>query len=73
MCYKALLLLEHLIKHGPGKVVGDVQSSAAVLDRLQHFEFKDGNMRDHGGWLAKVAAAKVAGACAVAREVMAIL
>lgn len=25
MCYKALLLLEHLIKHGPGKIVGDVQ------------------------------------------------
>ncbi len=25
MCYKALLLLEHLLKHGPGKIVGDVQ------------------------------------------------
>jgi epsin len=48
MCYKALLLLEHLLKHGPGKIVGDVQSSASVLDRLTHFEYKDANMRDHG-------------------------
>lgn len=48
MCYKALLLLEHLLKHGPGKVVGDVQSSASVLDRLTYFEYKDANMRDHG-------------------------
>lgn len=49
MCYKALLLLEHLIKHGPGKIIGDVQSSAGVLDRLQHFQYKDANLRDHGG------------------------
>ncbi|KAL4448258.1 hypothetical protein ABPG75_005477 [Micractinium tetrahymenae] len=48
MCYKALLLLEHLIKHGPGKIVGDVQSSAGVLDRLQHFQYKDANLKDHG-------------------------
>lgn len=49
MCYKALLLLEHLIKHGPGKIIGDVQSSAGVLDRLQHFQYKDANLKDHGG------------------------
>ncbi|PRW45169.1 ENTH domain-containing [Chlorella sorokiniana] len=48
MCYKALLLLEHLIKHGPGKIVGDVQSSASVLERLQYFEYKDANLKDHG-------------------------
>lgn len=120
MCYKALLLLEHLLKHGPGKIVGDVQvgrwvvlavcwcavglrlrcaaalggaaaaahitpsgcragrwselatglcspaalaaawslraplhpcslqSSASVLERLQYFEYKDANLRDHG-------------------------
>lgn len=48
MCYKALLLLEHLIKHGPSKIVSDVQSSASVLDRLQNFEYKDPNMKDHG-------------------------
>ena len=27
MCYKSLLLLEHLVKHGPTKIVGDVQAS----------------------------------------------
>lgn len=48
MCYKALLLLEHLIKHGPGKIIGDVQSSAAVLERLSNFQYKDDNLRDHG-------------------------
>jgi len=51
MCYKALLLLEHLIKHGPGKIVGDVQSSASVLDRLSNFQYKDANLKDHGGWV----------------------
>ena len=29
MCYKALLLLEHLVKHGPAKIVSDVQASAS--------------------------------------------
>ena len=48
MCYKALLLLEHLLKHGPGKIVGDVQSSASVLERLTLFEYKDANLKDHG-------------------------
>ena len=52
MCYKALLLLEHLVKHGPGKIVGDVQSSASVLERLSNFEYKDPNMKDHGGCAA---------------------
>jgi epsin len=47
-CYKALLLLEHLIKHGPPKIVQDVQSSMSVLERLQHFQYKDPNGRDHG-------------------------
>ena len=49
MCYKALLLLEHLLKHGPAKIVGDVQSSASVLERLaEGFDYKDANQRDHG-------------------------
>lgn len=48
MCYKALLLLEHLLKHGPGKIVGDVQSSSSVLERLEHFQYKDANQKDHG-------------------------
>ncbi|KAL6777592.1 hypothetical protein ACKKBG_A14885 [Auxenochlorella protothecoides x Auxenochlorella symbiontica] len=48
MCYKALLLLEFLIKHGPTQVVRDVESSGGVLDRLTRFQFKDPNGKDHG-------------------------
>lgn len=48
MCYKALLLLEYMIKHGPIRVARDVESSGAVMDRLQNFQFKDPNGRDHG-------------------------
>ena len=61
MCYKALLLLEHLVKHGPGKIVGDVQSSASVLERLSNFEYKDPNMKDHGGCAALCCAVLWAG------------
>ncbi|GAB4817376.1 hypothetical protein N2152v2_004422 [Parachlorella kessleri] len=48
MCYKALLLLEYLVKHGPMKVVHDISGSAAVLDRLTNFDYKDPNGKDHG-------------------------
>lgn len=48
MCYKALLLLEFLIKHGPARIAQDVQSSQGVLERLTRFQFKDPNGRDHG-------------------------
>jgi len=48
MAYKALLLLEYLIKHGPEKVWRDVQQSGSVLQRLGRFEYVDGNQRDHG-------------------------
>jgi len=48
MAYKALLLLEYLIKHGPEKVWRDVQQSGSVLQRLQRFEYVDDNQRDHG-------------------------
>lgn len=48
MCYKALLLLEFLIKHGPMRVAQDAQSGMGVLDRLTHFQYKDPNGRDHG-------------------------
>ena len=48
MVYKALLLLEYLIKHGPEKVWRDVQQSGSVLQRLQRFEYVDENQRDHG-------------------------
>jgi epsin len=46
--YKALLLLEHLVKHGPPKAAADVAASRSVLERLQKFEYKDANGRDHG-------------------------
>jgi epsin len=46
--YKALLLLEHLVKHGPAKAAADVAASRSVLERLQKFEHKDANGRDHG-------------------------
>lgn len=47
-CYKALLLLEHLLKHGPAKIVPDVQSSASVIERLTFFEYKvSGGRRRH--------------------------
>mmetsp|Transcript_6694 Transcript_6694/g.13298 ORF Transcript_6694/g.13298 Transcript_6694/m.13298 type:complete len:445 (-) Transcript_6694:87-1421(-) len=48
MCYKALLLLEYLIKHGPKKVALDVANSSSVLNSLKHFEYKDANGKDHG-------------------------
>ena len=48
MAYKALLLLEYLIKHGPEKVWRDVQQSGSVLQRLTRFEYVDENQRDHG-------------------------
>jgi epsin len=48
MCYKALLLLEYLIKHGPTKVAQDVASSSSVLNKLQSFEYLDANGKDHG-------------------------
>lgn len=48
MAYKALLLLEYLIKHGPEKVWRDVQQSGSVLLRLTRFEYVDANQRDHG-------------------------
>ena len=47
MCYKALLLLEFLVKQGPAKVADDVAASMSVLDRLQRFEYKDPNGKDH--------------------------
>lgn len=48
MCYKALLLLEFLIKHGPMKLVHDVAGSTQVLERLTDFSYKDPNGKDHG-------------------------
>lgn len=47
MCYKALLLLEFLVKQGPAKVADDVAASASVLDRLTRFQYKDANGKDH--------------------------
>eukprot|EP00210_Caulerpa_lentillifera_P007108 g6801.t1 len=46
--YKALLLLEHLIKHGPIRVAKDTQANADLLRSLQSFEFKDKTGRDQG-------------------------
>lgn len=46
--YKALLLLEHLIKHGPIRVARDIQANVDFLNRLQCFEYKDKTGRDFG-------------------------
>lgn len=46
--YKALLLLEHLIKHGPIRVARDTQANGDLLRSLQSFEYKDKTGRDQG-------------------------
>lgn len=46
--YKALLLLEFLVKHGPMKVVYEVQGNISFLEELQSFKYKDKNGKDHG-------------------------
>lgn len=46
--YKALLLLDFLLKHGPPAIVAEVAANGPLLDRLARFEYKDAHGRDHG-------------------------
>ncbi|EFJ39891.1 hypothetical protein VOLCADRAFT_100407 [Volvox carteri f. nagariensis] len=47
LCYKALLLLEYMVKHGPWRVVDELNRSVSSLERLRDdFEFKDPQGRD---------------------------
>jgi epsin len=46
--YKALLLLDFLLKHGPRAIVAEIAANGPLLDRLASFEYKDANGRDWG-------------------------
>ena len=39
--YKALLLLEHMAKHGPQAVVDEISANTLLLDKLSRFEWVD--------------------------------
>ncbi|KAF2002132.1 ENTH-domain-containing protein [Amniculicola lignicola CBS 123094] len=46
--YKALQLLEHLIKHGSERVIDDARSHVSLLKMLRQFHFIDQNGKDQG-------------------------
>jgi epsin len=46
--YKALVLLEYLVKHGSERVVDYARSHSAVIDMLKHFHYIDQNGKDQG-------------------------
>ncbi|GMH33384.1 hypothetical protein BSKO_01218 [Bryopsis sp. KO-2023] len=46
--YKALLVMEYLVKHGPMKVVHELQGNLSFLEELQSFKYKDKAGKDHG-------------------------
>lgn len=46
--YKALQLLEFLVKHGSERVVDYARSHVAVIEMLKHFHYHDQNGRDQG-------------------------
>lgn len=50
LAYKALLVLEHLVKHGDGRVVDDLRRDGPMRTflKLTKFDYKDADMRDHG-------------------------
>jgi epsin len=49
LCYKALLLLDFLLKRGPTRVAKDLQRSVHILESLRDmFEYKDEKGRDQG-------------------------
>ncbi|GIL88365.1 hypothetical protein Vretimale_15048 [Volvox reticuliferus] len=49
LCYKGLLLLEYMVKHGPWRIVDELARSVTSLERLRDdFEYKDAQGRDHG-------------------------
>ena len=66
--YKALLLLEHMAKHGPQAVVDELAANSLLLDGLSRFEHVDPstgrdlgvNVRERarrlGAWVADAAA-----------------
>lgn len=52
---KALILIEHLIRHGAEKVIGDVQQHIHDITFLTEFRYLDGNLdRGRGGVLLLV-------------------
>lgn len=46
--YKALVLLEYLVKNGSERVVDYARSHSAVIDMLKHFHYIDQNGKDQG-------------------------
>ena len=46
--YKALLVIEYMIKHCPRFVVEHIKDENTVLRRLRYFEYKGPDGRDHG-------------------------
>lgn len=46
--YKSLLLLEHLIKNGPPKLIDELRANLDVIQRLKFFEYVDKKGKDHG-------------------------
>src|SRR3954466_9931378 len=46
--YKALQLLEFLIKHGSERVIDDARSHVSLLKMLRQFHFIDSNGKDQG-------------------------
>eukprot|EP00963_Diacronema_lutheri_P005571 scaffold431_cov334-Pavlova_lutheri.AAC.86 len=46
--YKSMLLLEHLIKNGPPKLIDELRANLDVLQRLKFFEYVDKKGKDHG-------------------------
>src|SRR3954466_14088973 len=47
--YKALQLLEYLIKHGSERVIDDARSHITLLKMLRQFHFIGQNGKDQGG------------------------
>eukprot|EP00191_Tetraselmis_sp_GSL018_P001583 CAMPEP_0177603096 /NCGR_PEP_ID=MMETSP0419_2-20121207/15301_1 /TAXON_ID=582737 /ORGANISM="Tetraselmis sp., Strain GSL018" /LENGTH=278 /DNA_ID=CAMNT_0019096787 /DNA_START=240 /DNA_END=1073 /DNA_ORIENTATION=- len=46
--YKSLLLLEHMLKHGPMKVVHELRGNVNILDNLTRFRYADAKGKDLG-------------------------
>eukprot|EP00236_Picocystis_salinarum_P003059 CAMPEP_0183824288 /NCGR_PEP_ID=MMETSP0807_2-20130328/503_1 /TAXON_ID=88271 /ORGANISM="Picocystis salinarum, Strain CCMP1897" /LENGTH=505 /DNA_ID=CAMNT_0026069207 /DNA_START=262 /DNA_END=1780 /DNA_ORIENTATION=+ len=46
--YKSMLLLEHLIKNGPPKLIDELRANLDVLQKLKFFEYVDKKGKDHG-------------------------
>jgi len=46
--YKALLLLEHMVRHGSQKVIDDARDNLSKLRMLQEFQYEDEQGRERG-------------------------